>query len=289
MIENYCAQGVIGTQTRAETARVENGYESLDPEGTKQAFDELNGLLDKLATTVAQTLDQILPYLVKMQSLLSQRGADRRKVLRQAGLPGWTEWAMAYASKLDRSLRTIQDRIKQFRGPRAGGTADPTGKTESSLNGERVKLDGHQQAALVKAQVAANDLVAALRNGADWKAPLAEYEKVAVAPAKLDAFMNGLCAEPDWKSVLAKFVDTLERCGGELPLPAMDALQGVRKLLHPWPVPQPLPSSDQPCGGSQSAVQAEVLTENALKVQRTEMVVGVVPDAAGRSGGGEPN
>jgi hypothetical protein len=200
-------------------------------EGTKKAFEELNGVLDKLATTVVQTLDQMVPHLAKMQSLLSQRGADRKKVLQRAGLPGWTHWAKAYASKLDRSLRTIQDRIKQFRGQQACGIADPTVKTKSSSNGERLKLDSRQQAALVKAQVAANDLVAALKNGADWQTPLAEYEKVAVTPAKLDTFMNALNPEPDWKNILTQLVDTLEQCGGELPNPAIKALGAVQRLL----------------------------------------------------------
>jgi hypothetical protein len=159
----------------------------------------LNGVLDKLASTVVHTLDQVVPQLEKMQSLLSHRGADRKKILRQAGLPGWTPWAKAYASKLDRSFRTIQDRIKRFRGPQASGAADTTGKAKSKGNGKRLRLDSRQQAALVRAQVAASDLVAALKKGADWQTALAEYDKVAVAPAKLDSFLNALSPEPDWK------------------------------------------------------------------------------------------
>jgi hypothetical protein len=200
MAETFSKDDVNGPQTHAEAARVGGGYESLDVNGTKKAHEELNGVLDKLVTTVVQTLDQMVPYLAKMQSLLSQRGADRRKVLRQAGLPGWTQWARDYASRLDRSLRTIQDRIKRFREPQASGTADLTGKTKSRTNGERLRLDSRQQAALVKAQVAANDLVAALKNGADWQTPLAEYEKVAVTPARLDNFMNALSPEPTGKA-----------------------------------------------------------------------------------------
>ncbi|MDR3676928.1 MAG: hypothetical protein P4N24_15670 [Acidobacteriota bacterium] len=228
MMDKIPAYDMPGLQTSAESARVQGGYESLDVKSTKMTYEELNGVLEKLATTVVQTLDQMVPYLAKMQSLLSQRGADRRKVLQQAGLPGWTHWAKAYASKLDRSLRTIQDRIKQFRGQQAGGT---TGKTKSGSTGERLKLDSRQQAALVKAQVAANDLVAALKSGADWQTPLAEYQKVAVAPARLDTFMNALSPEPDWKSILKQLVDMLEECGGELPVPVRNALRAAQKLL----------------------------------------------------------
>ena len=207
--------------------------------GTKKAYEELNGVLDRLAATVVQTLDQVVPYLAKMQSLLSQRGADRKKVLQRAGLPGWTHWAKAYAGKLDRSLRAIQDRIKQFRETRACGT----GKAKSGSNGERVRLDSRQQAALVKAQVAANDLVAALKNGADWQTPLSEYEKVAVTPARLDTFMNALSPEPDWKAILTGLVTTLEQYGDRLPIPVITALKSTQELLDGKAKSQPVAKS----------------------------------------------
>ncbi|MBZ5671365.1 MAG: hypothetical protein LAO04_16745 [Acidobacteriia bacterium] len=238
MAVTFSENDMTGPQTHAESARVEGGYESLDVNSTKKAFEDLNGVLDRLATTVVQTLDQMVPYLAKMQSLLSQRGADRKKVLQQAGLPGWMHWAKAYASKLDRSLRTIQDRIKQFRETRACGTS----KTKSGSNGERVRLDSRQQGALVKAQLAANDLVAALENDGDWQTALATYRKVAVSPEKLDSFVNALNPEPDWKGILAELANTLERCGDRLPIPARNALRTVQKLLGGKPDQQQLPS-----------------------------------------------
>ena len=124
----------------------------------------------------------------------------------------------------------------------ASGMADTSGKTKASRNSERLRLDSRQQAALVKAQAAANDLVAALKNGADWQTPLAEYEKVAVAPARLDNFLNALSPEPDWKSILAKLAHTLEHCGGELPVPARNALREVQKLLGCKTDQPPVPS-----------------------------------------------
>jgi len=260
MFEKIPADDMPGPQAHAEPARVQGDYESLDVNSTMKAYEELNGVLNKLATTIVQTLGQMVPYLAKMQSLLSQRGADRKKVLRTAGLPGWTDWARDYASELDRSLRTIQDRIRQFRGPQAGGIAGPTGKTKTGSKGERLKLDSRQQATLVKAQVAANDLVAALKNGADWQTPLAEYEKVSVTPAKLDSFMSALNPERDWKNVLAKFVDDLERCDGELPIPAVHALRAVQKLLNGKPDQQQLPA-----GKGKAAVTKQSLAQKHIK------------------------
>jgi len=78
---------------------VEALYESLNVHGTKKAYRELNTALDGLASKVVRTMEQIVPYLARMQSLLSQRGTDRKKVLKKAGLPKWTQWAGTYAQE----------------------------------------------------------------------------------------------------------------------------------------------------------------------------------------------
>jgi len=90
-------------------------YESLDRDATKKTFDELAGVLDDLANRVIHTVNEITPHLASMQALLSQRGRDREKVLKQAGLPTWTQWATSYAAKLDCAMRTIQDHIQRYR------------------------------------------------------------------------------------------------------------------------------------------------------------------------------
>ena len=78
------AENTIGTSTGDKLSRVTGGYESLDVEGTKTAYAELSALLDGLANAIPN-LEQLAPHLGKMQSLLSQRGADRKKVLKQWG------------------------------------------------------------------------------------------------------------------------------------------------------------------------------------------------------------
>jgi hypothetical protein len=134
----------VKVETRADSARVENGgYKSLDAEGTKKAYDELSRVLDGLANTIICSLDQMVPYLSSMQSLLSQRGSDRKKVLESAGLPGWTAWAKAYAAKFQCSVRTIQDRINLFRTGKAN-------KRKASGSDKSLRLDHRQQSALIK-------------------------------------------------------------------------------------------------------------------------------------------
>src|SRR5205814_10509651 len=89
------------------------------------------------------------------------------------------------------------------------------------------------------------------------------------------------CAEPDWKSVLKQLVDALEPCGNILPVPAKHVLLATQGLLDARPSTERSSSEEQtpaakkqtPVGehrkdeSTRSAVQAEVLTKNVMKVQ----------------------
>jgi DNA-cytosine methyltransferase len=232
--ENLCAQDIPSPQLATALSPVEARYESLGVEGTKKAYQELNAALDGLTSTVVSTMKQIARYLARMQSLLSQRGADRKTVLRKAGLPAWTQWAEGYAKSLGCAVRTIQRHIRQHREGQTHGASDQAAATKKRVNGggsKPTRLDGRQQAALVKAQLVTNDLVVALKGGADWHSVLVEYEKVAITPTKLATYLDALSPEPDWKTVLTKLVNALEPCGDRLPVPAKDALNAAKGLL----------------------------------------------------------
>jgi hypothetical protein len=111
-----------------------------------------------------------------------------------------------------------------------GGKADVPAR-ESKSRSKPVKRDSRQREALVRAQLAANDLVAALKHDGDWQTALAEYLKVAVTPATLDSYLNDLSTEVDWKSPLMNLVYALEPCTDSLPVKATDALHAAQKLL----------------------------------------------------------
>lgn len=212
------------SKTRADSARVESGYENLGPNATKAAFEELNSVLDSLAEQVIQTIDQIIPHLAEMQSLLSQRGKARKKVLKQAGLPSWSDYGKAYATKLDCSFRTIQDHIT---GIQRNGKSGPS---QSTKNGQQPKRDGgskrsnpwHADAkdsrAMAEAQLAINDLIAAFEAGADLEPAYQQYKKVAVSPTKLNAMLEAATAnstkadvDAEVKKKLVPVVETAER------------------------------------------------------------------------------
>jgi len=231
MVEAVSEQNLAGPQTGENVSRVEARFESLDVEATRKAYQELNSELEGVATTVVHTIEQAAPKLDRMQSLLSQRGADRKKILKKAGLPKWMQWARDFAKKLDCTVRTIQLHIKQLREGKVP-KASAAKRERGSPTSKPVRLDGRQQAALVKAQMVANDLVAALKNGADWMTPLAEFEKVAVTPARLDTFLNALSPELDLENAVAELVHALEPCADALPAAAKYALRKARILLE---------------------------------------------------------
>jgi len=208
--------------------------------------------------------------LTSMQSLLSQRGADRKKVIRKAGLPRWTWWAEEYAKKLDCTVRTIQLHIKQLREGKVP-KASAEKRAKDSPTSKPVRLDGRQQAALVTAQLAANDLVAALKNGGDWQTPLAEYEKVAVSPAKLDNFLDALSPEPELEGALAQLVHALGPCEDALPAPAKNALRKARVLLEAKPGSGRLPSGKRASGaGKHGKHESAHPAVRSREVQRSD-------------------
>jgi hypothetical protein len=196
---------------------------------TKTAFEELDKVLDGLVGQVINTIDQIIPHLAEMQSLLSQRGKARKKVLKAAGLPSWPEYGQAYAAKLDCSFRTIQDHITGLH--RNGKSGPSSQQTNTKSKCKPLRLDARQQSTIVKAQLAVNDVIDALKSGGDWQTAVAEYDKVAVAPEKLDSFVNTLSPEPDWKAILIELVDLLEEHRDGLPLPVLKQKRAIETML----------------------------------------------------------
>jgi len=212
------------SETRADSARVESGYETLDSNATKTAFEELNAVLDDLAGQVIHTIDQIIPHLAKMQSLLSQRGKARKKALKVAGLPSWSDYAKAYATKLDCSFRRIQDHITALHRNGKSGPSNSTknGQQPKRNDGNKRSKPWHANAkesrALAEAQLAVNDLITAYEEGVDMAPTYQQYKKVAVSPTKLVDIVesskpdsNKADVDAEVKKKLVPVVETAER------------------------------------------------------------------------------
>lgn len=98
-------------------------YEALDAKETRREFDRLNAALTRLGDAVICTVDQIVPILSDVQTLTSQRGAARKKVLREAKLPEWTPFLQKYADRFGLGIRTLQRMIAAHRGKAAANKA----------------------------------------------------------------------------------------------------------------------------------------------------------------------
>ena len=225
----------LDDQTREDSSPVHSGYEFLGEDATRKTFRELDGVLGGLSDTIIHNIAEIAPYLASMQSLLSQRGEDRKKVLKLAGVPTWTAWAEAYADKLNCTVRTIQSRIKSLRQPRK----------DSGEKDKPLKLDGRQQRSLVKAQVAANDLAAALKNAGDWQTALAEYERVAVSPKRLDGFLSALDPGPDWQELLRGFLGMVQQNEDRLSEATVKEMRRLQQLSGGAPNQSPAITGQQ--------------------------------------------
>jgi site-specific DNA-adenine methylase len=150
---------------------------------------------------------------------------------------------MAWKEFCESQFGVSADWINRVCGGKAEGPGQAAAAEKRTMGSSMpVKLTGRQQVALIEAQLATNDLVVALKGGADWQTPLDEYEKVAVTPEKLDTFLNALSLEPDWKTVLVKLVYALDQCRDSLPVPANDALNAVKEVLGGKSDQQQLPS-----------------------------------------------
>lgn len=114
-------RGVAIVVPSPEITRLRIGvkYEALDAKETRREFDRLNAALTRLGDAVICTVDQIVPILSDVQTLTSQRGAARKKVLREAKLPEWTPFLQKYADRFGLGIRTLQRMIAAHRGKAA--------------------------------------------------------------------------------------------------------------------------------------------------------------------------
>jgi hypothetical protein len=95
----------------------------LTPGEVRAAYQELNGQITlKLESHIEQAvkakdeLEDMLQLVDQMQSMLSQRGSQR-KLMTTLGLPTWSEWFEDFRKRLreDLTIRTIQRRLREYR------------------------------------------------------------------------------------------------------------------------------------------------------------------------------
>ncbi len=76
-------------------------------------FDSIHNSLEASASSAKKLIDEeIIPGLTRMQALLSQRGAEHDRLLREADLPTWVKYYEDFRQRFSglKSLRTFQRR-----------------------------------------------------------------------------------------------------------------------------------------------------------------------------------
>ncbi len=191
-----------GTLAKTPPQKLANLFASLDAEHTKKAFADLSEQIrDKSEAfacaykAAAEEWDELTPHLSRMQSLLSQRGEKRKAVLREAGLPSWTEWFESFKKELGWkiSLRAVQKKLAVLRDNSVsgkGGNAEGHGQAAKPENERALYKSGYRAA---KAEVQ-EQLNAAAAEKAALEGRVAELEK---ENEKLQGIAGGLQEQPE--------------------------------------------------------------------------------------------
>jgi len=184
--EGPFAQSVeIVALVKAPPQKLANLFASLNAEQTKRKFADLSEAIREKSEAfesafkdAADRWDELTPCLSQMQSLLSQRGEKRKVVLREAGLPSWTEWFERFKKELawKISLRAVQKKLAALREKSNGGKYGKAGGLGQSAKPESEKAlykHGYQAG---KAEVQ-KQLNAAAENESALAGRVADLEK----------------------------------------------------------------------------------------------------------------
>jgi hypothetical protein len=186
-----------GALVKTPSRKLANQFASFDAEQTKKKFADLSeAIRDKSEAfesafkDAADRWDELAPCLSQMQSLLSQRGEQRKAVLQEAGLPSWTEWFERFKEELrwKISLRAVQKKLAALRersDGRKDGKAEGPG-TSAKPESERAPYKHGYQAG--KAEVQAK-LKAAAEKQTTLERRVTELEK---ENQKLQGIADGL-------------------------------------------------------------------------------------------------
>ena len=139
---------VLGALARTSPPKLANLFASLDAEQTKKTYADLSKAIrdrseafEGAYRVAGDKWKELTPCLAQMRSLLSQRGEQRQAVLREAGLPGWTEWFERF--KRERgwsiSMRAVQKRLAAFRDGGDGGKDGKAGGPGRTVKPQRGK------------------------------------------------------------------------------------------------------------------------------------------------------
>jgi len=134
-----------------------------------------------------QAWAELLPTLNEMQALLSQRGSDRESQS-AAVLPTWTEWLRTFLKEtgLAVTMRTVQGHLAKLRHLGTRGAKPSEAPPKLSSRDQRRLLAGAQ---------CANEVIAALEAGTEYRPAMEDYKRIAMGPEKIEQLLETIPAE----------------------------------------------------------------------------------------------
>jgi hypothetical protein len=197
------AQGENMSESVVSTTRPVSdftGHCPVNPETLKKEFEELNSAAHEQATLVpvacaalGTALDELMPILAKMQSLLSQRG-ENRDLFRDAEIPTWSEWWKSYKKEtgLRSCLRTVQRKLKEHRS--LGKPVEESSKRPVPP----LHLSSRDQRRVLKALQYANEMADALNHDHEYRGFLREYNRVALDSDNIEQMLENIPVEAEF-------------------------------------------------------------------------------------------
>ena len=108
------------------------GYVSMGVKETIAAFEvnqqNISRLVPEVSDRVAEAKiawDRLTPWLCRQRDLLSQRGSERREVLKDANLPEWKPYFAKVVASIKSTVSTVYRRMREFEGAKTGTGRKP--------------------------------------------------------------------------------------------------------------------------------------------------------------------
>jgi hypothetical protein len=163
----------MSTATTSVSPEMSN-FGSHEPRLASMSFAELESVITKQAASVKSSLDDLVPYLQEIRSLLSFQG--KRTDLRRGAPQGltWQKW-VDQKKELLGSLSTVKRLLRGDRKKHPQQKVPTLTELESRLLG--TATCGH-------------DLVKAIRQGGNVDAAVEEFLDAAPTPERIEAFIQ---------------------------------------------------------------------------------------------------
>ena len=219
---------------------LDRSYHGMDAAALHREFKRLDSIAKKEGKNAKQALERAIPHLSAIQMLTSQRGAMRKQLLAEAGVPGWSDYLNMYSNNYGVSASTIKRRIVAYRGK---SEVQPKPKKEDPPP-PPPKLTAAQTRKAIKAVTIAGDAFAAYKAGDAIEPFVEQWDKVAFTPEEQATILDMLEGNVDPDTELNEKATSIIKTGESYVLALEEVVpwntltaeqkETLRKRSEPW-------------------------------------------------------